>query len=195
MKNQCHSPLPCTTGILFLKRRGGFTLIELLVVVLIIGILAAVAVPQYQKAVEKAKATQALVTLKAVYQAYTAYYLEKGMVPSSFSQLDVSIPWTPSNESDTVRSNEDWNLGLTTTAQYAGIILDRKRGPYVNSRFYIWHFYHNNATMDRLSGSIMCAEVKQTYSGTKKGDYCVKLFHATFIMGGSTNYYYQMPSL
>ncbi|MCQ2410079.1 MAG: prepilin-type N-terminal cleavage/methylation domain-containing protein, partial [Elusimicrobiaceae bacterium] len=56
-------------------RLGGFTLIELLVVVLIIGILTAVALPQYQRAVEKSKATQAWSVLKSVAQAKEAYYL------------------------------------------------------------------------------------------------------------------------
>ena len=57
-------------------RRSGFTLIELLVVVLIIGILASVALPQYQKSVERARASEALTMLSALEKAVTLYGLE-----------------------------------------------------------------------------------------------------------------------
>ncbi len=70
----------------------GFTLIELLVVVLIIGILSAVALPQYQTAVERSRATEALTQMSAVRSSAERYHSQHETWPISFDQLDVDIP-------------------------------------------------------------------------------------------------------
>ena len=70
----------------------GFTLIELLVVVLIIGILAAIAVPQYEKAVMKARIAEAKTTLKALVEATQVYILTNDETPPSMDKLDVRPP-------------------------------------------------------------------------------------------------------
>lgn len=79
------------------RKRGrglhaGFTLIELLVVVLIIGILAAVAVPQYEAAVTKSRFMSFMPTVRAITDAQERYYMANGKYAFNLYNLDIQIP-------------------------------------------------------------------------------------------------------
>jgi len=75
-----------------LKNKQGFTLIELLVVVLIIGILAAIALPQYKKAVEKARMTEGILMIEKIVDAQQRYYMVNGAFTRNINDLDIDIP-------------------------------------------------------------------------------------------------------
>ena len=76
-----------------MKNNKGFTLIELLVVVLIIGILAAIALPQYFKAVEKSRIAEANTVMGSVNHAEAIYLMtHPDTFTNSFANLDVDLP-------------------------------------------------------------------------------------------------------
>ena len=75
------------------RKTKGFTLIEMLVVVLIIGILAGIALPQYREAVEKSIMQEAIINLKAIANANERFYMINGRYANyvEMDKLDVEI--------------------------------------------------------------------------------------------------------
>ena len=69
------------------KREGGFTVAELLVVLLIIGLIAAIAVPNVSGAITRAKETALLENLSVMRQALDDYFADKGAYPGDLNAL------------------------------------------------------------------------------------------------------------
>ena len=127
-------------------KNHAFTLIELLVVVLIIGILSAIALPQYQKAVEKSRATQGITMLKSVYQAAEVYYLTNGKKADKFEQL---LSWYLQTRRNEIVLEEpednlfpptqcqlvDWLLENISNSQGKDMLFVATHSPYVLNQF------------------------------------------------------------
>ncbi|EJN6960669.1 pilin [Photobacterium damselae] len=75
-----------------MKGQKGFTLIELMIVVAVIGVLSAIAIPQYQKYVAKAEVASALATMTGVKTNVEAYAVETGSFPADSESTNLGIP-------------------------------------------------------------------------------------------------------
>lgn len=109
-----------------MKNRKGFTLIEISVVVLIIGVLTAIALPQYYRAVEKSTALEALLVLDDVAKAEQRHYLATNEYTNKFSKLDLDFA-NLDNTGETITTDK---FTITIDSDERSVIAERNGGKY-----------------------------------------------------------------
>jgi len=137
-----------------------FTLIELLVVVLIIGILAAVALPQYQFAVAKARTAQLVTVGNAIKQAEERYYLANGSYTIDWTVLDIDFAGTWYSQYRRFGSSLGWRAEFGNGRTWVALFDDRIEG----LRLY---FYWDSSSKD-------CYAVE---TNTQANELCKHLTH------------------
>ena len=102
-------------------KNKGFTLLELLVVVLIIGILAGIALPQYQKSVEKAKLSEALLNFQTLKNAMDRYMLQNVCPDSDIhwpNDIQLDIELSGGDFGDNIYSTKNFSYAADCNSRY-----------------------------------------------------------------------------
>jgi prepilin-type N-terminal cleavage/methylation domain-containing protein len=156
-----------------ISKKKGFTLIELLVVVLIIGILAAIALPQYRKAVFSSRMKEMEIAMKALDTAYIEYQLIHGTnsIPATPDSLSVTLP----SDCD-VRINES---GYPFRYRCKNYVIGAPTGGETRRLIMAYTLWNPNELMlmDIEKGQIYCrASYANMYPMYK--DYCQRAGHS-----------------
>ncbi len=136
------------------KAKAGFTLIELLVVVLIIGILAAVALPMYQKTVEKTRWAEAFSMIHAIKNAEALWILENGIPTETISflgenathSLAIDIPQTKGLKPTGVMTNHFWYVAACGTANCSITLYRNDTARSDNSKLYLFFWQRHDGS-------------------------------------------------
>ena len=108
------------------NKRSGFTLVELAVVVVIIGVLAAFAVPRFMASVERSKAAEAFNYLASVQSAQERFHARQGTYSDSITDLDIKFTAPKYFTVGTIVAGgtsslqDSWTLTLTRVGASAG---------------------------------------------------------------------------
>ncbi len=139
----------------------GFTLIELLVVVLIIGILSAVALPQYRVAVTKARFMQAMILGDALQKAQKLYYLANGRYATDLDELDIDVPAGYTSKAETSVTYK-WGKCSVTGAHVECFLYGGSDLTFVNDG-------NTRICRDHADGSALAKQVCLSMGGVRGG--------------------------
>ena len=158
--------------------KSGFTLVEMLIVVLIIAILSSVALPKYTRSVERARAMEAVALLQQIDAAVYAYYIERQACPTTFRQINVSMPIT--SASDNANPVQTKHFSYTLKGTTKSTVPDTSCGAALATRingndygYYLWRNYPTSGktgtlcheVTDKTKGKQLC-EVMDLYTST-----------------------------